>query len=137
MAEKMGNLKRTNYCNEISEDMISKEVVLMGWVAKQRSLGSIVFVDLRDRSGIAQIVFDDTSSEELLEKASHLRGEFVIAVKGAVRMRSSINEELETGRVEVLASELKILMSLKFHQFMSRTMTMLLKTWDLSTGLLI
>ncbi|MHC5099670.1 OB-fold nucleic acid binding domain-containing protein [Peptoniphilus genitalis] len=109
MAEKMGNLKRTNYCNEISEDMISKEVVLMGWVAKQRSLGSIVFVDLRDRSGIAQIVFDDTSSEELLEKASHLRGEFVIAVKGAVRMRSSINEELETGRVEVLASELKIL----------------------------
>ena len=109
MAEKMGNLKRTYYCNEISEDMISKEVVLMGWVAKQRSLGSIVFVDLRDRSGIAQIVFDDTSSEELLERASHLRGEFVIAVKGAVRMRSSINEELETGRVEVLASELKIL----------------------------
>lgn len=109
MAEKMGNLKRSNYCNEISEEMISKEVTLMGWVAKQRSLGSIIFVDLRDRSGIAQIVFDDTSSDELLEKASHLRGEFVIAVKGKVRMRSSINEELETGRVEVLASELKIL----------------------------
>ena len=71
MAEKMGNLKRTNYCNEISEDMISKEVTLMGWVAKQRSLGSIVFVDLRDRSGIAQIVFDDSSSDELLEKASY------------------------------------------------------------------
>ncbi|MDU2109887.1 MAG: OB-fold nucleic acid binding domain-containing protein, partial [Peptoniphilus lacydonensis] len=109
MAEKMGNLKRTHYCNEISEDLISTEVTLMGWVAKQRSLGSIIFVDLRDRSGIAQIVFDDTSDRELLEKANRLRGEFVIAVKGKIRERSSINEELKTGKVEVLASELKIL----------------------------
>ncbi|MBU5669028.1 aspartate--tRNA ligase [Peptoniphilus sp. MSJ-1] len=109
MAENMGNLRRTHYCNEISEDLVSKEVTLMGWVAKQRSLGSIIFVDLRDRSGIAQIVFDDTCGDELLEKASHIRGEFVIAVRGKIRERSSINEELDTGSVEVLAEELRIL----------------------------
>lgn len=109
MAENMGQLKRSCYCNEISEEQIGLEVTLMGWVAKQRSLGSIVFVDLRDRSGIAQIVFDDTVDKELFEKAEKLRSEFVIAIRGKIRMRSSINEHLKTGRVEVLAEELRIL----------------------------
>lgn len=109
MTENMGNLKRSMYCNEISETNISEEVTLMGWVAKQRSLGSIVFIDLRDRTGIAQIVFDDSFGKELLEKASHVRGEYVIAIRGKVRARSSVNENIDTGKVEVLGEELRIL----------------------------
>ena len=109
MAEKMGNLKRSMYCGEIREEHIDQEIVLMGWVAKERNLGSIIFVDLRDREGIAQVVFDDTVDKEMFEKASHLRSEFVIAVKGKVRMRSSINDKIPTGKVEILANELKIL----------------------------
>lgn len=105
----MGSLKRTHYCAEIAAVSIGSEVVLMGWVSKQRNLGSIVFVDLRDRSGIVQIVFDDTVDSRMFEKAEKLRSEFVIAVKGKVRKRSSINENIETGYVEVLANELRIL----------------------------
>ncbi|WP_308534041.1 aspartate--tRNA ligase [uncultured Peptoniphilus sp.] len=109
MAEKMGNLKRTNYCGDITEEFIDSEVVLMGWVQRQRSLGSIIFVDLRDREGICQIVFDEKCPKEIKEKAEKLHNEYVIAIKGRVRKRSSINEKIKTGKVEVLASELKIL----------------------------
>lgn len=109
MAEKMGNLRRSIYCGNLREENIGEEVTLMGWVAKERNLGSIIFVDLRDREGIAQVVFDDTVDKELFEKAVVLRSEFVIAVKGTVRMRSSINDKIPTGKVEVLANELKIL----------------------------
>lgn len=109
MAEKMGNLKRSMYCGEIREENIKEEVTLMGWVAKERNLGSIIFVDLRDRAGIAQVVFDDTVDKDLFEKATKLRSEFVIAIKGIVRQRSSINDNIPTGKVEVLANELKIL----------------------------
>lgn len=109
MADNMGKLKRSCYCAEISEEKIGFEVTLMGWVAKQRNLGSIVFVDLRDRSGIAQIVFDDTVDQELFKKSEKLRSEFVIAIRGKIRRRSSVNENLKTGQVEILAEELRIL----------------------------
>lgn len=109
MAEKMGNLKRSMYCGEIREENINEEVTLMGWVAKERNLGSIIFVDLRDRAGIAQIVFDDTVDKDLFNKATKLRSEFVIAIKGIIRQRSSINDKIPTGKVEILANDLKIL----------------------------
>lgn len=109
MAENMGNLKRSMYCGELREGNIGQEVTLMGWVAKERNLGSIIFVDLRDRAGIAQIVFDDTVDKDLFNKATKLRSEFVIAVKGIVRERSSINDKIPTGHVEVLANNLRIL----------------------------
>lgn len=109
MAEKMGELKRSMYCGELREENIGNEVVLMGWVAKERNLGSIIFVDLRDREGIAQIVFDDTVDKSLFEKATSLRSEYVIAIKGIVRERSSINKKIPTGHVEILANDLKIL----------------------------
>lgn len=109
MIEKMGGLRRSHYAGELREKNIGEEVTLMGWVQGARSFGSIVFVDIRDVSGISQIVFDEESGAEVVAKAEKLRSEFVIAVKGKVRERSSINEEIPTGKIEVLASELKIL----------------------------
>ncbi len=105
----MGNLRRTHMCGELRPSHEGEEVVLMGWAQRERNLGSLIFVDLRDTTGISQIVFDDTISEEIFKKAEKIRSEFVLAVKGKVRIRQSINKEIPTGEVEVLASELKIL----------------------------
>ena len=101
-------LKRTYMCGELREEHIGQTVTLMGWVAKERNMGGLVFVDVRDRSGISQIVFEPDNAE-LLEKATELHMEYVIAVTGTVRMRSNINENIPTGKVEVEASELRIL----------------------------
>lgn len=109
MGETMGNLRRTNMCGELKITDAGKEVVLMGWAQRERNLGSLIFVDLRDTTGITQIVFDDTISEDVFEKAEKIRAEFVIAVKGVVRLRQSANPEISTGEIEVLAEELKIL----------------------------
>lgn len=109
MAEKMGNLRRTIMCGELRPEHDGKEVVLMGWVQRERNLGSLIFVDLRDTTGISQIVFDNTVSSEIFNKAEKIRSEFVLAVRGKVRIRQSINKEIPTGEVEVLAEELKIL----------------------------
>ena len=109
MVETMGNLRRTHMCGELRPSHEGEEVVLMGWAQRERNLGSLIFVDLRDTTGISQIVFDDTISEEIFKKAEKIRSEFVLAVKGKVRIRQSINKEIPTGKVEVLASELKIL----------------------------
>lgn len=109
MGENMGNLRRTHMCGNLRLSNIDEEVVLMGWIQKQRNLGSLIFADLRDTTGIAQIVFDDTISKELFEMAELLRSEYVIAVKGVVRKRQSINKDIPTGEIEVLAKELKIL----------------------------
>lgn len=109
MSESMGNLRRTHMCGDIRLNDINKEVVLMGWVQRERNLGSLIFVDIRDTSGISQVVFDDTVSEELFEKAKGLKSEYVIAIRGVVKERSAKNEELKTGDVEVIANKLKIL----------------------------
>ena len=109
MIDKMGSLRRTHYAGELRENNIGEEVVLMGWVQKERNIGSIIFVDLRDVSGISQVVFDEDTAKEVFNKASDLRSEYVIAVKGKVRGRSSINENIPTGKIEVEAAELKIL----------------------------
>lgn len=109
MGEALGGLKRSHFCGNLREEQIGESVTLMGWVQKSRNLGSIVFADLRDYTGIVQVVFDGDTDEAIFEKATKLRSEFCVAVVGAVRMRSSINENIPTGRIEVLASELKIL----------------------------
>lgn len=88
---------------------VGEEVVLMGWVQRERNLGSLIFVDLRDTTGICQIVFDNTVAEDVFEKAEKVRAEYVLAVKGRVRERESKNEEIPTGDIEILADELKIL----------------------------
>ncbi|NLC03704.1 MAG: aspartate--tRNA ligase [Tissierellia bacterium] len=109
MSEKMGKLRRTNMCGELRKEDAGKEVVLMGWVQRERNLGALLFIDIRDTTGISQIVFDDTLPEEVFKKAEKIRSEFVIAVKGIVRIRQSVNNEIPTGEVEVLVKELKIL----------------------------
>lgn len=109
MGEKMGNLRRNMMCGHLRTEHEGLDVTLMGWVQRERNLGSLLFVDLRDTTGISQIVFDSTINEELFKKAVSLRSEYVIAVRGKVRLRSSINKEIPTGEVEVLAEELKIL----------------------------
>ena len=95
-------------CGELRLEDAGKEVVLNGWVAKARSLGSLVFVDIRDKSGITQITFNEDIPEELLEKAKSLRSEHVIGVTGTVKERSSKNDNLPTGAIEVFANDLVI-----------------------------
>ncbi|MGL5756178.1 MAG: aspartate--tRNA ligase [Paraclostridium sp.] len=107
--ETLNGLKRTHYCGDLRESNIDEEVVLMGWVQKKRNLGGLVFVDLRDRSGICQIIFDTDVNEEAFAKAEKLGSEYVIAVKGKVAERSSKNPNLPTGDIEIFATELKLL----------------------------
>ncbi len=107
--ESMGNLRRTNMCGELSLENEGEEITLMGWVQRERNLGSIIFIDLRDTTGITQLVIDDNISEELFKKAEKIRSEFVIAVKGMVRERQSKNPEMITGDIELLVEELKVL----------------------------
>ena len=111
MAESMKGLKRTHRCTEVSNKNIGETVTVMGWVQKRRNLGSLIFVDLRDRSGLLQIVFDtDSVGEEGFAKAETLRSEFVIAVEGTVSKRAAaVNENLKTGDIEIRATELRIL----------------------------
>ena len=110
MGESMLGLKRTHYCTEVDEQLIGEEIVVMGWVQKRRNLGSLIFIDLRDRSGILQIVFDEKDLDKKdFSKVESLRSEFVIGVRGQVRKRESINPNMKTGYVEVIANELRIL----------------------------
>ncbi|MCI5838380.1 MAG: aspartate--tRNA ligase [Christensenellaceae bacterium] len=109
MSELMGNLKRTDMCGSFRIGDAGREVTVMGWVQKKRNLGSLIFADLRDRTGLVQIVFDENEHNGTFEKAESLRSEFVIAVKGKVRERSSKTTKIPTGDIEILAGELKIL----------------------------
>lgn len=101
-------LKRTYMCGQLREEHIGETVTLMGWVAKARNMGGLVFVDIRDRSGISQIVFEP-DNEELQKKAGELHMEYVIAATGTVRRRSNINDNIPTGKVEIEAKELRVL----------------------------
>lgn len=111
MAESMKGLKRTCRCAELSEDNVGQEVTVMGWVQKQRNKGGIIFVDIRDRSGILQVIFEDGEiDEEGFAKAEKLRSEFVVAVTGTVTKRSgAVNENLATGAIEVRAKDVRVL----------------------------
>ena len=111
MGEALGDLKRTCYCGDVGPERIGQEVTLMGWVNRRRDLGGLVFIDLRDRSGIVQVVFNPEFSPKTHEKASSLRNEYVIAVKGKVieRPKGTENPDLKTGQLEVQAGELFIL----------------------------
>ena len=109
MAESMQGLHRSHRCTEVSNKNIGETVTVMGWVQKRRNLGSLIFIDLRDRSGLLQLVFDENNGE-VFEKAKNLRSEFVIAAEGVVRQRSgAVNENMATGDIEVTVNTLRIL----------------------------
>lgn len=104
-------LKRTHYCGHVNSNEIEKEVVLFGWVHRRRDHGGVIFIDLRDREGIVQVVLDPEFSKEVHDKGREIRAEYVLEIKGVVKERpaDSINEELPTGRIEVFANHLEIL----------------------------
>ena len=111
MSEFLQGWKRTDYCTNFTVDDVGREVTLMGWVQTRRDLGALIFVDLRDRTGLMQVVFDESKLETDFGSAEHLRHEFVIAVKGPIVLRDeeTINDKLPTGLIEVSVRELKIL----------------------------
>lgn len=111
MGETIYGMKRTHMCTELSEADVNKKVIVMGWVQKRRNLGSLLFVDLRDRSGLLQIVFNSETDGELFNKAESIRNEYVLAVAGVVALRGkeATNPSMKTGAIEIIASELRIL----------------------------
>ena len=118
MLDFLGDLRRTHTCGELRADDAGKKAVLMGWVARRRDLGNLIFVDVRDRTGITQVVFDREAKPELHEKAYGLRKEYVIAVIGQVRKRESVNANIPTGDIEVVVDELRVLNDSKVPPFL-------------------
>lgn len=109
MAEFMTGLKRTDYCGDLRTSDIGREVTVCGWVQRQRDLGQLIFIDLRDRTGIVQLAFDNETDRTIFEKAFAARSEYVLAAKGVVRERSSKNMEIPTGEIEVEVKDLRVL----------------------------
>ena len=107
MADLMKDLRRTHYCGEV--EGVGSEVVVGGFTQRIRDKGSLIFIDLRDRTGIVQLVFDDTTDRAVFEKAKTVRSEYVLMAKGLLRRRESVNAEIKTGDVEILVSDLRIL----------------------------
>ncbi|MBZ5527263.1 MAG: aspartate--tRNA ligase [Acidobacteriia bacterium] len=117
MLDFLGNLQRTHYCGALRSSDDSREVILMGWVARRRDLGNLLFLDLRDRSGIVQVVFNKETQPQAHAKAEQLRSEFVVAVEGKVIKRQKSNPELATGEIEVIAQKLHLLNTAKTPPF--------------------
>ncbi len=107
--ETINGLKRTDYCGTLTAKDIGRTVTVFGWVQRQRDLGSLIFVDLRDRTGIVQLAFDENTDKEIFDKAFAVRSEFVLAAVGTVRERSSKNPEIPTGEIEIEVTELRVL----------------------------
>ena len=101
--------KRTHYCGTLRRENIGESVCLMGWVQRARDLGGIIFIDLRDRTGLVQLAFDDTTDRAVFDEAFRTRSEYVVVAKGTVRERSSINKQIPTGEIEISVTEYKIL----------------------------
>ena len=107
MADNMNGLKRTHYCGEVVT--AGEDVVVGGFVAKIRDLGNLIFIDLRDKTGIVQLAFNDETDRALFEKASTYRSELVLMAKGKAQQRSNINTEIKTGHIEIIVTDLRIL----------------------------
>ncbi|MDD2401185.1 MAG: aspartate--tRNA ligase [Clostridia bacterium] len=119
MSESLQGLKRSQYCGAINTDFLGKEVILMGWVHRRRDHGGVIFVDLRDREGLVQVVLNPDMGEELFQKAESVRNEYVLAIVGKVKLRpeGTINSNLATGEIEVTAKEIRILSTAKTPPF--------------------
>jgi aspartyl-tRNA synthetase len=117
LLDPLGNLKRTDYCGALRGSDEGREVVLMGWVHRRRDLGNLLFIDLRDRTGLVQVVFSEEKQPAAHAKAEELRSEFVVAVRGQVVKRAKANPELSSGEIEIVATELRILNTSKTPPF--------------------
>ena len=111
MGESMTGLKRSHMCGDVTENLAGSKVTVMGWVQRRRDLGQLIFIALRDRTGIVQAVVDGSAEKELFEKAETIRSEFVVSITGTVTLRTAenINENMKTGHVEIIAEDLRIL----------------------------
>ena len=109
MAEFMTGLRRTHYCGELRASNVGEEVVVCGWVQRQRDLGQLIFIDLRDRTGIVQLAFDDNTDREIFDKAFSARSEFVLCARGKVRERSAKSNKIPTGDIEIEVDDLRVL----------------------------
>ncbi|MGN0556812.1 MAG: aspartate--tRNA ligase, partial [Acutalibacteraceae bacterium] len=109
MTDRMNELRRTKYCGEFTKEDVGQPAVVCGFCQRQRDLGQLIFIDLRDRTGIVQLAFDDSTDREVFSKAFTVRSEFVLMAKGVVRLRSSVNTEIPTGEVEIAVTDLRIL----------------------------
>ena len=109
MAETIKGLKRTAYCAEFNMKNVGEEITVFGWVQRQRDLGNLIFIDIRDRSGIIQLSFNEATDAEIFEKAKATRTEWVVAAKGVVAERESKNKEIPTGDIEVMVNEFRII----------------------------
>ena len=109
MSETLTGLKRSHYCGVLRAENIGETITVCGWVQKQRDKGGLIFIDLRDRTGILQLTFDETTDRAVFEKAKSCRSEYVLAAVGTVRERSSKNPEIPTGDIEIAVTELRIL----------------------------
>ncbi len=120
MTDILGNMRRTHHCNELTDSDIGTEVVLAGWVQRRRDHGGVIFIDLRDRNGITQILFNPEENPDIHEKAHTIRSEFVLGVRGRVESRPEgmVNPKLKTGAIEILIHELKILNKAETPPFM-------------------
>ena len=107
--DKFGSIKRTMWCGEARLEHTGREIAVCGWVQKRRDLGQLLFIDLRDRSGILQLAFDDKTDRAVFEKALAVRSEYVLAARGVLRERASKNFDIPTGEVELEVTELQIL----------------------------
>jgi len=120
MIDFLGDLKRTGYCGDLDKKDVNRDVVLFGWVQKRRDLGGLIFVELRDRQGIVQVVFNPEINPQAHEKAQSIRSEYVLGVQGTVVMRpeGTVNPKLNTGEIEIIAKELKIFNTSKTPPFL-------------------
>ncbi len=126
MLDFLGDLRRTHMCGSLRLSDAGKRATIMGWVNKRRDLGNIIFIDVRDRSGVTQAVFDASAGSELHQKAEQLRNEYVVAITGTVRKRTpdTINPNVSTGEVELVAEELKVLNEAKNPPFLPSDTTL-------------
>ncbi len=117
MLDFLGNLTRTNYCGNLRASDANKDAVVMGWVARRRDLGNLLFLDVRDRTGIVQVVFNKETQPEAHGKAEHVRGEYVVAIEGKVVARQKANPDLASGEIEIIATKLHVLNNAKTPPF--------------------
>ena len=119
MLDSLGNLRRTHYCGALRAADAGRDATVMGWVHRRRDLGNLLFLDVRDRAGLVQIVFNKETQPEAHAKAEQARSEYVVAIEGKVVKREKINPEIPTGEIELVANKLYILNTAKTPPFPS------------------